>query len=132
MRFEWDEAKSQVYTGANTAKKSSELSRREQLGSRSAEDIKSKPLTKEQEATLERIAARQAADDDTKINCSEIPALTDEQLAKGFRPNQAREYVGVRLDWDVLHWLKSYGPGHSTRINQILRPVMERSTKAVK
>lgn len=65
--------------------------------------------------------------DDSNINFDDIPELTDEQLAHSvkIRPNRAREFVGVRLDWDVLAWLKEFGPGHSTRINQILRAVME-------
>jgi len=66
---------------------------------------------------------------DSQIDFSEIPELTEEELAKAIRPNRARQYVGVRLDWDVLAWLKEYGPGHSTRINQILRAVMEMSKK---
>jgi hypothetical protein len=31
----------------------------------------------------------------------------------------------VRLDRDVLAWLRAFGPGYSTRINNILRVVME-------
>ena len=91
----------------------------------SAESILSKPLTAKQLETLRRIKARQDAGDESKINYADIPSLSDEQLAGAVRPNRAREFVGVRLDWDVLHWLKSYGPGHSTRINQILREVMK-------
>ena len=114
------------------AKKSSASSQPEELGSVSVEAIRNRVPSKEEVAALNRIAARQAADDDSAIDFLDIPALTDKQLAEGFRPNRAREYVGVRLDWDVLRWLKSYGPGHSTRINRILRMVMERSAETSK
>jgi len=31
----------------------------------------------------------------------------------------------IRLDADVLDWLKGHGKGYQTRINRILRVVME-------
>jgi uncharacterized protein (DUF4415 family) len=31
----------------------------------------------------------------------------------------------IRLDADMLDWLKSHGKGYQTRINRILRVVME-------
>jgi len=34
--------------------------------------------------------------------------------------------VAARLDRDVYDWLKEYGEGYSTRINNILRAVMSR------
>lgn len=34
--------------------------------------------------------------------------------------------VAVRLDKEVYDWLMQYGKGYSTRINCILRTVMER------
>lgn len=96
----------------------------------SAESIFKRSLTETQKATLERIKTRQETGDDSRIDYSEIPELTEEQWTNAIRPNRAREYVGVRLDWDVLAWLKEYGPGHSTRINQILRAVMEQQKAA--
>ena len=48
----------------------------------SAESIFSKPLNKRQQAVLARMAKRQVAGDDFSINYSDIPALTDEQLAR--------------------------------------------------
>jgi len=89
----------------------------------SAESIFNKPLTKRQKAILGRIAKRQLAGDDSDIDYSDIPALTDEQLAE-FRPHRAKKLVAVRLDPDVLDWLQQYGEGYSTRINSILRTVM--------
>jgi uncharacterized protein (DUF4415 family) len=44
-------------------------------------------------------------------------------LAAAFRP-KSKQLVAVRLDRDVLAWLKQYGSGYSTRINAILRAAM--------
>jgi len=90
----------------------------------SAESIFSKPLNKRQKANLTRIAKRQAAGDDSSIDYSDIPALTDEQLAR-FR-RSPKVLVATRLDRDVYDWLQQYGKGYSTRINSILRAVMSR------
>ncbi len=91
----------------------------------SAESIFSKPLSKKQKGVLSRIAKRQAAGDDSGINYSDIPRLTDEQLAR-FR-RTPRVLVAARLDREVYDWLIQYGEGYSTRINSILRTVMERA-----
>ena len=91
----------------------------------SAESIFSKPLNKRQKAVLARIARRQAARDDSGIDYSDIPPLTDEQLAR-FR-RAPKVLVAARLDRDVFDWLKKYGAGYSTRINSILRAVMSRA-----
>jgi uncharacterized protein (DUF4415 family) len=106
-------------------KKSSVSSQRGKRISVSAESIFSKPLNKRQTAVLARIAKRQAAGDDSEIDYSDIPPLTDEQLA-GFR-RAPKVLVAARLDRDVYDWLKTYGEGYSTRINNILRTVMSRS-----
>ncbi len=60
---------------------------------------------------------------ESEIDYSDIPPLTEEQLAGAFRP-KSKQLIAVRLDRDVLEWLKGYGEGYSTRINQILRAVM--------
>ena len=91
----------------------------------SAESIFSKPPGKKQKAVLARIAKRQAAGDDSGIDYSDIPALTDEQLA-GFR-RTPKVLVAARIDREVYDWLLHYGEGYSTRINSILRTVMEQA-----
>jgi uncharacterized protein (DUF4415 family) len=105
------------------AKKSSASSRPAKQVRVSAESIFKKPLSKRQRAVLDRIAKRQAAGDDSSIDYSDIPPLTDEQLANAFRPRD-KQLIAVRLDRDVLEWLKGYGEGYSTRLNGILRAVM--------
>ena len=37
----------------------------------------------------------------------------------------AKKQLTIRLDADVLAWLKGHGKGYQTRINRILRVVME-------
>ena len=106
-------------------KKASESSRRAKLVSRSAEDMLSKPLSKRDKAALARIAKRQAAGDDSGIDYSDIPALTDEQLASARRTPKI--LIAARLDREVVDWLKQYGEGYSTRINFILRQAMAKA-----
>ena len=72
---------------------------------------------------LGRIANLQAAGNDSEIDYSDIPPLSEAQLASAFRP-AAKQLVAVRLDRDVLTWLKQYGSGYSTRINAILPAAM--------
>lgn len=85
-----------------------------------AADIFNKPLTKRQKEALRQLRDKP----DSEIDYSEIPPLTEEQLASAFRP-KSKQLIAVRLDRDVLAWLKEYGEGYSTRINSILRSVME-------
>jgi len=106
-------------------KKPSASSRPAQLISVSAESMFSKPLSKKQKAALSRTAKRQAAGDDSEINYSDIPPLTGEQLAQ-FR-RAPKVLVAARIDREVYDWLMQFGQGYSTRINGILRTVMERA-----
>jgi uncharacterized protein (DUF4415 family) len=67
---------------------------------------------------------------DADIDYSDAPALSDEQLAqmvrvRKFRP--VKEAVSIRIDSDVLAWLRSGGQGYQTKINQALRDEMNRS-----
>jgi uncharacterized protein (DUF4415 family) len=93
-----------------------------------SEDIKHRQWTEEDRQTLRRVAGRQAMGDDSRIRFDDIPRLTDAQLAKMVRLRDARPRkvaVSVRLDAEVLTWLKSKGEGHLTRINDILLSLME-------
>ncbi|MBI5483133.1 MAG: BrnA antitoxin family protein [Deltaproteobacteria bacterium] len=78
-------------------------------------------ITPEIEVELKTIAAMP---DDT-IDTSDIPEVTDWSNAvvgKLYRP--VKEAVTVRLDADVLHWLKQGGKGYQSRLNAILRKEM--------
>ena len=91
----------------------------------SAESIFGNPPSKKQKAVLSRIAKRQAAGDDSGIDYSDIPPSTNEQLAR-FR-RMPKVLVAARIDREVYDWLMRFGGGYSTRINSILRTVMERA-----
>jgi uncharacterized protein (DUF4415 family) len=40
-------------------------------------------------------------------------------------PSPGKLKVGLRLDRDVFDWFRNQGPGHQTRINQVLRAYYE-------
>ena len=46
---------------------------------------------------------------------------------RGLKPVPPKASISLRLDADVLEWLKSQGPGYQTRINAILRAFKEAS-----
>jgi uncharacterized protein (DUF4415 family) len=80
-------------------------------------------LTQQQKAEIEALKSAS----DGEIDYSDIPALTDDFWKKAvrnpfYRPTKAS--TTVRLDADVLLWLKSKGKGYQTRINAILREAM--------
>jgi uncharacterized protein (DUF4415 family) len=93
-----------------------------------SEDIKHRQWTAKERQTLRRVAPRQAAGDESHINFEDIPRLTEEQLASMVRLRDARPRkiaMSMRLDAEVLNWLRSKGEGHLTRINDILTNLME-------
>jgi uncharacterized protein (DUF4415 family) len=63
---------------------------------------------------------------DTDIDYSDIPAWTPEMIrsAKLVMP-EPKQAVSIRLDRDLLDWLKHQGRGYQTRINAILRVYAE-------
>lgn len=63
---------------------------------------------------------------DDEIDYSDIPELDGEFLKKAavVWPPVKRQLT-IRLDADVLDWLKAHGRGYQTRINRILRVAME-------
>ncbi len=90
-------------------------------------DMKRKPWSDKELAGYLRAADRQAAGDDSGINFEDIPPLTEQQLSQmvRFRDLKRKIPVSVRLDPEVLDWLKSKGEGHLTRINDILHNIMD-------
>ncbi len=68
---------------------------------------------------------------DADIDYSDIPELDDEFFKNATQvpwpPVKAQ--LTIRLDADVLAWLKSNGRGYQTRINRILRVAMESTAK---
>lgn len=99
-----------------------------------SEDIKNRHWTEAELKAVRDAAARQAEGDDSQINFDDIPELTADQLANmvRFRDVKRKIAVSVRLDPQVLDWLKAKGEGHLTRINDILVNLMEAEQAAAK
>jgi uncharacterized protein (DUF4415 family) len=63
---------------------------------------------------------------DAHIDYSDIPPLGNEFFTKATAAwPPAKRQLTIRLDIDVLDWLKANGRGYQTRINRILRAAME-------
>lgn len=63
---------------------------------------------------------------DEEIDLSDIPEIADWSKAvvgKFYRP--IKKPLTIRVDVDVLAWLKAQGRGYQTRINSLLREAME-------
>jgi uncharacterized protein (DUF4415 family) len=82
-------------------------------------------LSAEKRKKLEKLAARP----DQEIDLSDIPEIreipSDYVIGKFYRPK--KETVTIRIDSDVLAWLKASGSGYQTRINNFLRLLMQRN-----
>ncbi len=77
---------------------------------------------------LEALARRT----DREIDLSDIAEIkqlpSDAVIGKFYRPKKAS--VTIRLDSDVLAWLKASGEGYQTRINDYLRQLMMRRRRS--
>jgi uncharacterized protein (DUF4415 family) len=63
---------------------------------------------------------------DSDIDYSDIPPLDKSFFKKATVPwPPVKHQLTIRLDADVLAWLKANGRGYQTRINHILRAAME-------
>jgi len=63
---------------------------------------------------------------DADIDYSDIPPLDESFYKKATEIwPPAKQQLTIRLDADVLRWLKAHGRGYQTRINRILRAAME-------
>jgi uncharacterized protein (DUF4415 family) len=78
--------------------------------------------SKKQKAELVALAAMR----DNQIDFSDAPEVRDWSRAvvgKFYRP--IKKSLTIRLDADLLAWLKSHGRGYQTRINKLLRAAMD-------
>lgn len=89
-------------------------------------DTKQPPaLTAAQKAEVESLAALP----DEEIDTSEIAPLTEAFWQNAVRNpfyRPVKQQLTVRLDADVLAWLRSAGRGYQTKLNEILRRAMLR------
>jgi uncharacterized protein (DUF4415 family) len=83
-------------------------------------------LSKEQKRDIAAIAAMK----DEDIDFSDMPVVLDwskAEMGKFYRP--PKKPVTMRLDADVIEWLKGFGKGYQTRANLLLRHAMMSSTE---
>ena len=87
-------------------------------------DLKNLPqLTKAQKAELKALAAMP----DDQIDTSDIAPLDEtfwKSAVQGRFYKPTKTATTVRVDSDVLAWLKGQGKGYQTRMNAILRRAM--------
>ena len=63
---------------------------------------------------------------DEDIDYSDIPELDENFWANAeLKMPENKSRITIRIDSDVLTWLKSQGTGYQTRMNAILRTYME-------
>ena len=77
--------------------------------------------------SIDKELAALAAMPESEIDFSDIPATTEQDWrdavrGKFYRP--VKQQLTVRIDADVLVWLKSQGKGYQSRLNEILRAAM--------
>ena len=81
------------------------------------------PLTEELKREIEALKAMP----DSEIDYTDIPKMTKEDFANmvrnpWYKPKKIP--VTIRMDSDVLSWLRSGGKGYQTRANSILKHAM--------
>jgi uncharacterized protein (DUF4415 family) len=82
-------------------------------------------LSAENRNELQKLAARP----DREIDLTDIPEIreipSDAVIGKFYRPKKTT--VTIRLDADVVAWIKASGERYHTRINAYLRQLMQQS-----
>jgi uncharacterized protein (DUF4415 family) len=85
-----------------------------------------KKLTRAQKRDIAVIAAKR----DDYIDFSDAPPVVDwsgAEIGKFYRP--VKKPVTMRLDSDIIEWLKADGRGYQTKANWLLRHAMLHSRK---
>ncbi len=107
-------------------KPSAASSRPERPVRKSASDIRAYRKSPKFLSDVERLREHTApfGGEPTPVDLAAMPEWTDEELAavEAIVPKQA---VTMRLDTDVVAWLKEGGPKYQTRANAYLRSAMK-------
>ena len=86
------------------------------------------PMTPARKRDLARLAARP----DSEIDLSDIPPLKESFWKNAVRNpfyRPVKQQLTVRLDADVVAWLRRQGKGYQTRLNRVLRAAMIEDVK---
>jgi uncharacterized protein (DUF4415 family) len=85
-------------------------------------------------AARKREMKKRAAQPDREIDLSDIPELTESFWQNAVRNpfyRPVKQQVTVRIDADVLAWLRAKGSrGYQSRLNSLLRSMMLQELKA--
>jgi uncharacterized protein (DUF4415 family) len=104
---------------------------------------------RESEKNITRVTLDEARRMKGKTDYARLDAMTDDDIARAVEsdptmapigsidwdkaslviPAAAKDVITLRLDHDVLEWLRSTGKGYQTRINQVLRAWYEVASK---
>jgi len=93
-----------------------------------AKRVSGRGVTTRQKRELAALAALP----DDQIDTSDIPELPPDAWKNAVRGRfyrPVKQAVSMRLDADVVAWLKKRGKGYQTRVNSILRQTMLADTK---
>jgi len=86
-------------------------------------NLSGKRLTAGRKRRLEKLSRRP----DNEINTSEIPELTEKFWQNAIRNpfyRPLKQQLTLRLDADIIAWLRRQGRGYQTRANALLRDAM--------
>ncbi len=86
------------------------------------------PMTPARKRKLAQLAARP----DAEIDFSDIPPLKESFWKNAVRNpfyRPVKQQLTVRLDADVVAWLRQQGRGYQTRLNGVLREAMLKDIK---
>ena len=81
------------------------------------------PITPDRKRKLARLAQQP----DSEIDVSDIPPLNESFWRNAVRNpfyRPVKQQLTVRLDADVVAWLRRRGKGYQTRLNTVLRKAM--------
>jgi len=89
-------------------------------------------ITPKRKRELAKLAARP----DSEIDLSDIPELSEKFWRNAVRNpfyRPVKKQITLRLDADVIEWLRKQGKGYQTKANALLREIMvkEITKKAV-
>jgi len=87
-----------------------------------------RPMTPARKRKLAKLAGQP----DAEIDFSDIPPLRESFWKNAIRNpfyRPVKQQLTVRLDADVVAWLRRHGKGYQTRLNRVLREAMLADTK---
>src|SRR6266481_2586237 len=94
--------------------------------------VRSKPLTPEQQAELDVLAALP----EEQIDTGDMPEVRDWSGARrGVLYRPVKRQITLRIDADVIEWCRSRGPkgeGYQTNVNRALREYVEQHRREPK